>query len=1668
MNAIDPDLVSSNEANNLQFRIISGNSGNRFNLDEQRAELTVNAPLDREIQAQYNLIVEVSDSFHFSTCNVSIELIDVNDNAPIFEKSDYYAIVSDRSFGWINLVQVRAIDSDGDKLMYRIENDQSTNLTKFFSINSNTGEIQLHSTLLSPIFNKLNSNVFTFEVGAIEIGHFLYRSHESKAKVHITLIHSESDDDNFDHIEKYPYVIIVDQSRHSVLVSQRIGTLNMFLDSEHNEFHEQKTSSNIKRNNQVNYRILNGGESYRSFNDYFEIQQHTGHIIVKRPLNSNYYEALVEIEQKSSSSRKEQKTKNLIQIFIGGIDERKFLQLIKLDSLEIVENQLPGSEIINLESFTHHQSLKIPSHNNYQYHLMNTNVEQSFFEISDGRLRLKRQLDYETQPHQIRILVFTHRSTKESNLHENSFLFNLTLNLINIDDNSPQFAQKHYIAAITENEPTGSFVAQVNAIDIDDESLIFNKTLIDHRYSYYIVDGNDDMAFSINNDGIISTNIVLDQEIHNRYRLRVIATESRSDLFGGVGDFLADEASYQYLAQCTVEVIVIDQNDNVPVFPPNKEISASEDTQIGSTIATWTANDVDVYPQSLIYHKIKSKHQKNGDGIEDCFDVGTFSGKISLKCSLKPWLIGNSLVRKLPLTLRASDGINTIETEITVNIKRNYSRIVPMFLDNGNFYQKISLDEDYAELRSEINIELFRVPMIEDYALVSERRRIRFSLDQFAAQKGFYIDESNGIIYNNKTIRYQSNSFVTITIYAQYVDSDAQTQASLVLNFVRNFLSNRKDSMTTSSTRREGSIVNNFNLEIESSQIGSTILTLPKRSRAKYSIVSGNSNKNFMILRGNDLVLVDRPLIDQYLLKIKNNPSSGNNEFKRHNSSTIFVHIKVRPSNVKDSTLFSSPFKSGIFNLEINENEKIDTEIQNLRSKLSSSRYDPSEIDFDFRIFSGNELGSFRIDQRTGLLFVAKKLDYETNPIYRLGVIAESLKSGAKYFSIININLINVNEFCPHFPTNHFRAMIDENVPIGTKVIPIRAIDYDNDRINYTLFKLSEWNESPFRFDIDTGYLVTDGFLDFESKSSTLTSSLLYKFVVKAVESGYDRTNNFYPNEHDVQCNPVDTIIEIQIGSIDEHSPRFLNDSYDFKVQLSAPRSKVTIGKVMAIDSDSGPDGRIVYSIKTITPQQLKEFVHINESTGLISMQIYSAHSLPAQLTMIVQASSGRINSLDSLATVNVRLKILDDENNEINLAEVIDQGLLMESTGRDVPLPGWIIFLIVLLLLITFILMVSVIVIRMHQQHQEQQHFLTGNTRTLSGSHHHNQNIGSLFSKIGAFANEVSEPNISPAYSIAHYGSNVTVPPAPPCYNDVTITTTASNNCAQNPPKIEGHSTSSGRGSAEDDGDLDDVDEEIRMINESSNYYNDDPVEQVTTIAEYLARLGVTNHYEEEPENVSSMAQDEDEDIGSQSNKFIELNSGANHGSNVLPTSPSSKDALIKKESRINQPSIYNKEEFCGSYSWDYLQQWGPKYQPMSSVFAEIARLKSADNFSKTTEPKRIMENHDDNVDVSTNDINQTARYVTNSWVQTREDSIQLEQSSIYNQYPNTYTSINENDHRKELQSQQQLPKQKIYGSDGYGTIGSQYGSNLKTQMNVSCPAPSFSSSSRSSQQRK
>lgn len=131
----------------------------------------------------------------------------------------------------------------------------------------------------------------------------------------------------------------------------------------------------------------------------------------------------------------------------------------------------------------------------------------------------------------------------------------VVVRLADQNDNGPRFTQNQYTAYVHEGNSKSTFVLQVKAVDFDQGK---NSKIL-----YHIVDGNPDNAFIIEPafSGIIKTNIVLDREIREQYRLTVIAT---------------DQGVPQMTGTTRVKINVLDINDNQPTFPPHRAIFVSE------------------------------------------------------------------------------------------------------------------------------------------------------------------------------------------------------------------------------------------------------------------------------------------------------------------------------------------------------------------------------------------------------------------------------------------------------------------------------------------------------------------------------------------------------------------------------------------------------------------------------------------------------------------------------------------------------------------------------------------------------------------------------------------------------------------------------------------------------------------------------------------------------------------------------------------------------------------------------------------------------------------------------------------------------------------------------------------------------------------------------------
>ncbi|XP_043925004.1 protocadherin gamma-C5-like [Protopterus annectens] len=117
-------------------------------------EIVLLKGLDREQQAEHRLILTAVDGGEpalSGTVNVSVKVLDANDNVPRFNKSVYNVRLKENVPVGTIVIQLKATDPDegaNGEIEYSLKRDKtSSNVNQVFSIDSQTGEIRTNSTL---------------------------------------------------------------------------------------------------------------------------------------------------------------------------------------------------------------------------------------------------------------------------------------------------------------------------------------------------------------------------------------------------------------------------------------------------------------------------------------------------------------------------------------------------------------------------------------------------------------------------------------------------------------------------------------------------------------------------------------------------------------------------------------------------------------------------------------------------------------------------------------------------------------------------------------------------------------------------------------------------------------------------------------------------------------------------------------------------------------------------------------------------------------------------------------------------------------------------------------------------------------------------------------------------------------------------------------------------------------------------------------------------------------------------------------------------------------------------------------------------------------------------------------------------------------------------------
>ncbi|XP_065345647.1 fat-like cadherin-related tumor suppressor homolog isoform X4 [Cloeon dipterum] len=226
--------------------------------------------------------------------------------------------------------------------------------------------------------------------------------------------------------------------------------------------------------------------------------------------------------------------------------------------------------------------------------------------------------------------------------------------VLDINDNPPEFVSKNYYAKVQEIAPIGSEIVRVLATSKD--------TGVNAEISYSLVGGNEHKKFSMDaKTGTLIVSDHLDYERAKDYFLTVQAID-------GGNPPLSNYA--------TINITITDSNDNAPIF---NQVSYSarirEDAQVADKILQVVANDLDSGVNGEVSYSIE-----NGDRLGQ-FMMDKKTGYISVASQLDREMISNYVLE----VLAKDHGSIRLSSTVMVNIDISDANDNPPLFSQMNY-----------------------------------------------------------------------------------------------------------------------------------------------------------------------------------------------------------------------------------------------------------------------------------------------------------------------------------------------------------------------------------------------------------------------------------------------------------------------------------------------------------------------------------------------------------------------------------------------------------------------------------------------------------------------------------------------------------------------------------------------------------------------------------------------------------------------------------------------------------------------------------------------------------------------------------------------------------------------------------------------------------------------
>ncbi|XP_058857036.1 protocadherin-19-like isoform X4 [Acipenser ruthenus] len=272
-------------------------------------------------------------------------------------------------------------------------------------------------------------------------------------------------------------------------------------------------------------------------------------------------------------------------------------------------------------------------------------------------------------------------------------------------------------------------------------------------------------------------------------------------------------------------------------------------------------------------------------------------------------------------------------------------------------------------------------------------------------------------------------------------------------------------------------------------------------------------------------------------------------------------------------------------------------------------------------------------------------------------VVSLEVMSNSMEICVIKVEIKDLNDNAPSFPTDHIDLEISETATPGTRIPLEGANDPDSGSFGVQTYEITP--NDLFGLAIKTrgdgsrfAELVVEKSLDREMQSH-------YSYMITALDGGDP------PNFGTVELN-------IKVIDSNDNNPVFDEPVFTVDVLENSPINTIVID-LNATDPDEGTNGEVVYSFNSYVSEKTRDVFKIDPRTGVITVSGMLDFEDTQVYEIDVQAKDLGPNSIPAHCKVTVKVQDANDNVPVINLLSVNSE---MVEVSENAPL-GYVIALV-------------------------------------------------------------------------------------------------------------------------------------------------------------------------------------------------------------------------------------------------------------------------------------------------------------------------------------------------------------------------------------------------------